>query len=915
MSMLVQKKFDFASTALPSDTFAVIDFNGREEISTCYEFEINLVSEKPDVDLDLVLKHPANFKIIQGDDEFVYHGIVLYIDQLHHVDGYTFYQAVLAPKQHRMNLIRHNQVFLNQTIPDILEELLKDAGLTTMDYELRIQNREKYREWEIFCQYNQTHFHSFSYWTERAGIYYFFDQGSDQEKIVIADSKVAHPEPGPGNVLEYVQPSGLNKPQDQGTIHRFTCRRQIQSQKILVRDYDYTRPSNDLSAEAEVCPDGVGQVYLYADHMHFENQEQGDRLAQIRAEELKCRKEIFSGSSDVPILQPGKIFELKNHYRDDFNQKYLTIQVSHQGDQSAFFVDGLKAVLADREIESFYHNEFKAIPADLQYRPERLTDPPTIHGTFTAVVDAAGSGQYAELDDQGRYKVILPFDMSGRKGLKASAWLRMAQPYGGSNFGMHFPLHKGAEVLLSFISGDPNRPVIIGAVPNAANPSPVTAQNATMSGIQTSGGNTIHMNDRDGEQRIIMKAGGGSATMKMGRGSPNTEFYLGSDFINHSANLTSTEITGLSKNIGALATHTTLTGSVWFQALHKAIGKIIDETPDLVEKGAMFGLQLDSETRKDDIDSSGSSDEDKSTAKDAVEARDKTVESITKMVSSVGTPIYTTIVDLAIDKFLLDWFLGIFHANDLYNQWKAGAKPKTPDQYKKCAYSIIHKDGTTLVQQKSNYSGNLTKGLLRPLGVKLEPTKGMLFSEGEGDLTLLAKEDVDIHAQKDAILTGDTTAVLKSGDSFFEVSDGKSRLVTKDYIRMMNGFTIPPMLNAPKGIEFFTGGRKNILLQTQDNGKITLQSKRMVEFKDDANHLYLDKRSLTIKRGNQKVQLTDNYIFLISGNTKITLGGDKATIALGPGLPIVKIEAGQVTINGDLKVVGNVDANDILMDI
>ena len=283
-----------------------------------------------------------------------------------------------------------------------------------------------------------------------------------------------------------------------------------------------------MSAEAGVCPDGWGQIYLYGDHLHFQTQEEGDHLARIRAEELQCQKSVFSGRSTVSTLSPGYTFDLDGHYRGDYNQKYLLTRVSHQGSQAAYLTAGLQEALSRREEQPFYQNEFQALPADVQFRPERRTHSPKILGVFNAVVDAAGSGEYAELDEEGRYKVILPFDLSGRKGMKASAWIRMAQPYSGSDHGMHFPLHKGTEVLVSFLSGDPNRPIIMGAAPNINNPSVINSANASMSGFKTAGGNTIHMEDKAGSQRMVLSAGSGNSMIKLGRCSPVDELIVGS---------------------------------------------------------------------------------------------------------------------------------------------------------------------------------------------------------------------------------------------------------------------------------------------------------------------------------------------------------------------------------------------------
>ena len=155
----------------------------------------------------------------------------------------------------------------------------------------------------------------------------------------------------------------------------------------------------------------------------------------------------------------------------------------------------------------------------------------TFYNCFTVYtrVDAAGSGNYAELDEHGRYKVVLPMDVSGRKGGKASAFFRMAQPYTGSDHGMHFPLHKGTEVLLTFVDGDPDRPIIQSAVPNPETPSIVNAGNQTGAGIRTASGNQISMQDNEGHERILIGSGDGKSRIICGAGS-DSKLLMQSDY-------------------------------------------------------------------------------------------------------------------------------------------------------------------------------------------------------------------------------------------------------------------------------------------------------------------------------------------------------------------------------------------------
>ena len=244
-------------------------------------------------------------------------------------------------------------------------------------------------------------------------------------------------------------------------LQSFRCRKSVLPAKVLLKDYNYRRPSLDVAGTAEVSTTGRGTVYFYNEH--FRTAEDGTRLAGIRAESIICRGEEYLGESSVPSMISGYTFSLTEHYRVGFNRKYLTIEVEHEGDQSSLLPVG--AGSGPRENRSLYRNRFTAIPKEVQFRSRVVTKKPKVSGAIPATIDGAGSGQYAELDDMGRYKVIIPFDLSGRVEGKASSWIRMAQPYGGSGHGMHFPLHKGTEVLLTFVSGDPDRPIIAAAVP------------------------------------------------------------------------------------------------------------------------------------------------------------------------------------------------------------------------------------------------------------------------------------------------------------------------------------------------------------------------------------------------------------------------------------------------------------------
>ncbi|MFB0522028.1 MAG: type VI secretion system Vgr family protein [Desulfatiglandales bacterium] len=422
------------------------------------------------------------------------------------------------PRLWQADLYRENQLFLDKTVPDIIEEILKQAGLTTRDYELKLTKH--YPRWEYICQYRETDFDFISRWMEREGIYYFFEQGEQGEKLIITDSSTAHRDIPGNTTIPFSPPSGL-MPEEEA-IKAFICRQRRLPNRVILKDYNYRKPSLDLKAETVVDAKGRGNVYFYGEH--FKTPEEGHALAEVRAEEIRCRENVFHGEGTEPGLRPGFIFEMTGHYRVSYNRKYLTVEIEHQGGQTEAFTTGTGAELTEKERQLTYSNTFTAIPADVQFRPECKTPKPRFYGTMNAKVDAAGAGEYAELDDLGRYKVKLPFDQSDMDGGKASRWVRMSQPYAGAEHGMHFPLHKGTEVLLTFVDGDPDRPVIAGAVPNAETTSPVTAANQTESVIQTGGKNKIRFEDLLGSERIIMETPAANSWLRMG--TPNDPDYV-----------------------------------------------------------------------------------------------------------------------------------------------------------------------------------------------------------------------------------------------------------------------------------------------------------------------------------------------------------------------------------------------------
>ncbi|MBN1290606.1 MAG: type VI secretion system tip protein VgrG [Candidatus Latescibacteria bacterium] len=543
MDFLTDKKYSFelidksVNPTFSPDTFAVVNFKGFEGISRPYEFDILLVSDNAQLDLSKALSLQAKLTFHrENDQEVYYHGVLAQFEQLQEYQGIVFYRALLVPRLWWLTLTHQNKVHLNCSVLDIIEFTLKDSGLTSKDYTIDINNTKSvtidnkpvdvpvYPKIDYICQYGESHLNFISRWAEREGIYYYFKQTTTGEIVVFTDTKISHTTlpslPETNDSLYFSTPSGLSTLHSTEIIKSFTCRQRQLPKKVLLKDYNYERPSLEISGTAQVDPNGRGEVYLYGEH--FSSTEEGNNLAKIRAEELLSRKEQYFAESTVPFLLPGYTFTLKDHYRSDFNEKkYLICDITHEGSQTGYLISGIQNALTDMEKKVDYLNQFTVIPAKVQFRPERKAQKSRISGTIHAKIDGELSNDFAELDAQGRYKVRLPFDTEydtsaehdddtkKHKPGKASKLIRMMQPHagepvaGGQNHGLHFPLRKGTEVLLTFIDGDPDRPVIAGAVSNPESKSPVTGGDNTVTPAIEANNKQSIFRDRSGNELIF----------------------------------------------------------------------------------------------------------------------------------------------------------------------------------------------------------------------------------------------------------------------------------------------------------------------------------------------------------------------------------------------------------------------------
>lgn len=544
-----ERQFDFSSSALARDAFEVVSFTGREALSACYAFDVVLLSRQDAIDADSVIGEGAVLTLHGQEGAFSYHGLVCVFEQTGKVGEFTFYRARLVPRPHLLTLVENCRLFLDMPVNAFLEDVLRQEGLTAgVDFEFRLT--KAYPRRPQVSQFRETAYAFVSRWMEHDGLYFFFEQGPSGAKMVITDARTSH-QPLPGkSELRYETPSGLATPRNEEGVFAFKRCLQPVPQSVLLKDWNYETPSVDLAVSAPVLAEGHGASHQFGDH--FRTIDEGRDLAAIRAQELLCRRDTAEGETAFPGLTAGRLLRLTHHFQDGCNREYLVTSVRHQGRQFDFLTAGLGlAHEPDGEAETFYRNGFTAIPAEVQFRPERKTPWPRQEGLVSAVIDGAGSGKYPEVDDQGRYKIKLAYDRCDRKDGKASTWVRLAQPYGGADHGLHFPLHKGCEVVLACLDGDPDRPVILGAVPNPDHKSVVTNANQTRTNLETSGANQLYFEDMEGSKRALMQSKSTQTFLRLGTpNDPATSVDYGKN--NGASGIAITSPHGLSVVVGSM---------------------------------------------------------------------------------------------------------------------------------------------------------------------------------------------------------------------------------------------------------------------------------------------------------------------------------------------------------------------------
>jgi type VI secretion system secreted protein VgrG len=486
-------------TPLGKDVLLLRGFKGTESISRLFRFELDLLSENSSISFPDIVGKNVTISLKQPDESYRYlNGVISRFAQHATEEQFTAYSAEMVPWLWFLTRNVDCRIFLNKSIPDIITKVFNDLGFN--DYTNSLQGSYDPREYCV--QYRESSFNFVSRLMEQYGIFYFFKHQQGKHTLVLADSPTAHSScPGQSSV-RYVTVSG--GPQED-VITGWQIEQELRTGKYSHTDYNFQTPSTSLMASEPTVYDVGGnskfEIYHYfGEHL---TKGAGQSLSKIRMEEEEAGHLVAHGTSQCRMFVSGYKFTLEEHPRKDMNTDYVLTEIQHTAVTDAY------PSSRPAEGES-YSNTFTCIPLSVPFRPLRVTGRPKINSLQSAIV-IGPSGEEIYTDQFGRIKVMFPWDRLG----SGTAWARVSQVWAGNNWGAMFLPRIGQEVLVDFMEGNPDYPVIVGRVYNAEQMPPGTLpDNQNISGFRshsTKGGgdhdaNVLTFDDTKGSEVFYMRA-------------------------------------------------------------------------------------------------------------------------------------------------------------------------------------------------------------------------------------------------------------------------------------------------------------------------------------------------------------------------------------------------------------------------
>jgi type VI secretion system secreted protein VgrG len=497
--------FLFVSAAADVDTFYVKELYGRDTLCDLWHFEVILDSLTVDIPPKEIINSGAAVFLFRNGSYYPYSGIVTEFSFIKTSADYSTYRAVLRPQLSALLLSTQSRVFQKMSVPDILKKVLDDAGLSQY-HDIKL-TASKYPKRDYTVQFQESDYNFLLRTMQYAGIWYQFTEApvkpddienySGTEKMVISDAPSTFTPIPDSADIKYRAKSGMVQIVDKKeyeNIYEINLTRNVIPTKVTVKGYNYRTPDVDMIGNASIQKGDTGTVYEYGGEYYSVSE--ATAHAQLIADRIASGKITICGKSICSGFRSGSRMSIVEHGFSMMNQQYIITEVLHSGRLDN--KDGGMYI-------PVYRNDFKGFPSSNAhlYHPEFTAKKVVMPDFMTARIEGTGT-EYSTIDDQGRYKVRMPFDISENASYQGSKYIRMLQAYSGPQYGMHFPTHENAEIIISHINGDPNRPIGIRVVPDNSTASPVNNNNSRQSMIKTAGNNQIIMDDSKGKQHFTM---------------------------------------------------------------------------------------------------------------------------------------------------------------------------------------------------------------------------------------------------------------------------------------------------------------------------------------------------------------------------------------------------------------------------
>lgn len=484
-----------------TDDLQVLEFTGKEAISQPFRFDLKLVSERPDLDLESLLHRPA----FLGLDRYGtgIHGQVYSVGQGDAGKRLTQYQLSLMPSLAYLGHRFDQKIFQKLSVPQIIAQVLQAHGILGDGYRFALGT--DYRPRDYCVQYGESCLHFLQRLCEEEGLHYHFEHRRERHVLVFGDDQTAFPRLH--RPTAYLQDSGLVP--DEPVINAFTLALETRPTGVTRRDYDFEKPLLQLESAAK-DPSPL-RLEHYGFPGHFTDREHGKHRARRALERHRSDYRQATGRSDQPMLLSGHFLPLTGHPRLEWNDLWLLTEVIHTGKQPQVLQESI-TLATSGEFSQGYRNFFLATPWDVPFRPALDHPKATINGYQHAVV-CGPPGEEIHCDEYGRVRIQFPWDRDGDHNDHSSCWVRVASGWAHDRYGSVLIPRVGMEVIVGFYHGDPDKPLIVACLSNGANRPPLDlpaektrSTFKTQSSPGAEGFNELRIEDRKGAEEISIRA-------------------------------------------------------------------------------------------------------------------------------------------------------------------------------------------------------------------------------------------------------------------------------------------------------------------------------------------------------------------------------------------------------------------------